>query len=263
MNKFIYEPRERCACGTILAPVEKSRTRTFAWGKVSFRSCRACGSWCQSPQLTRQTVACWYDSDDYQGSSTRIGQFYANYIDDEPARIEEARMRYRRELERFAAAAARLHGLAVRVADFAEIDFPARSFDLVLLYGTISNLRDPAACLRQVCRVLKPGGTLVVNFPAADSFTARLYGPRFWMYAPSVNTFFTTVGLSRALRHAGFLTVRFTRDKQQPSLRKVTTLARLPGTAFLARIGLDRAHLPFPVPAPGVRCVFATKDGTA
>ena len=43
--------------------------------------------------------------------------------------------------------------------------FPSATFDVVLCISILEHLWDPAACLRECHRVLKPGGRLLVNVP--------------------------------------------------------------------------------------------------
>ena len=109
-----------------------------------------------------------------------------------------------------------LHGLDIMVTNIANAPFGPTSFDLVLLFGTLSNLHHLPERLQQIHRWLKPGGHLVANFPAADSFTARLYGRHYWMFAPTANTFLSTKGCRLALAHAGFVVTALRRDVQQP-----------------------------------------------
>ena len=48
------------------------------------------------------------------------------------------------------------------VADALELPFPARSFDLATVAFGIRNVRDPVAALREMARVVRPGGRVVV-----------------------------------------------------------------------------------------------------
>jgi SAM-dependent methyltransferase len=298
MTAFAYASREQCVCGMSLNDAQQSDVWTYAWGEVQFRRCPACMSWCQSPQITPSSIAAWYDSDLYQGSAQHLGEFYSNYLSDETNRLRESRARVRRDFEqllssrgaevlevgcasgsllvvlreaghnvrgidlseRFVVAARTMHGLDVQQRDAASVTYPVASFDLVLLLGTISNLPELPKQLQRIHDWLKPGGHLVANFPAADSWTAKLYGRCYWMFAPTANTFYSTTGCRRAMENAGFIVTRLRRDVQQPSLQKIVTHSRLPFAArLLQRLGLEKAILPWPLPVPGIRIVWAQK----
>jgi SAM-dependent methyltransferase len=241
-------------------------------------------------------LAEWYDSDDYQGSAERRGSAYVNYLEDEPHRVREARARYRRDLffhlppgngrvleigcatgsllsvirdaghevwgldisHRFVEAARQLHDLDVQMADVLSAKIQENYFDMILLLGTLSCLSDITRSLRRIHRLLKSGGTLVLNYPAADSVIARVYGSRFWMFAPTVSTFMTGKGCGIVLEAAGFTTVKSRIDWQAPSLRKLVNHAKagvlLP---VLDALGIGQAPLPVPLPIPGVRIIWA------
>ena len=295
-GKFAYVGRLVCACGEPLESRGRAIRTTAAWGEVSFVRCTACGNWCQSPQIEPATLSAWYDSDDYQGSARRRGSVYVNYLEDEPERMVEARQRYQRDIapflpneggrvlevgcatgsllavvreaghevvgldlsRRFVDAARTLHGLDVRVGDVSAVDIPERHFDVILLFGTISNLADLPRSLARIHRLLKSRGTLILNYPAADALVARIYGSRFWMFAPSVATFLSEQGCRTTLAHAGFTVLRSRTDRQRPSLSKLLNHARMhPVLSLLQRLGLAHRHLPFAIPIPGVRIVWA------
>ncbi|BDD09941.1 SAM-dependent methyltransferase [Fulvitalea axinellae] len=49
-----------------------------------------------------------------------------------------------------------------RILDGQNIDYPDSSFDAVVLHLIVAVIPDPYACMREVVRVLKPGGTVAV-----------------------------------------------------------------------------------------------------
>lgn len=55
------------------------------------------------------------------------------------------------------------------VADGANLPFEADSADIVVSLGVLEYVPDPAALLRSVHRVLRPGGRLIVSFPNRTS----------------------------------------------------------------------------------------------
>jgi SAM-dependent methyltransferase len=71
----------------------------------------------------------------------------------------------------------REYGLDIRSCTLAEAHFADASFDVVHASQLVEHLNDPAAFLREVGRILAPGGILVLATPNADGFQARVLGP--------------------------------------------------------------------------------------
>lgn len=70
--------------------------------------------------------------------------------------------------------------------DLAETPFAPGCFDLILLCDTIETLPEPASVLRELRRVLAPGGALVCNFPDPEGDVAgidmRSVGGKAYLY---------------------------------------------------------------------------------
>jgi len=66
-------------------------------------------------------------------------------------------------LEMIACARARNKGVSIECADVEALPLPPDRFDLVLCIEVLRYLRDPAGCLRELARVLKPGGVCLVT----------------------------------------------------------------------------------------------------
>lgn len=296
--RFEYEERSSCICGQSLKySSAEAINKHCAWGNIKFIRCNVCGSWCQSPQLTLDSLSNWFNSVDYQGSSSSRGLAYVNYINDENSRIEEAQRRYARDLRdnlspgtrvleigcatgsllsvlqdngcivtgldlspKFIGAARDIYGLNILLGDVLGIDLPKKYFDAIILLGTIGNLQNITQYLKKFRELLVEDGLLIFNFVDANSPIVKyVYRSKFWMFAPSINCFMTCKGCSTVLEQAGFRIKTIRQDMQRPSLQKLFNHARI--TAFLPllkSIGLDRAALPFSLPIPSVKLVKAT-----
>src|SRR6185295_17178530 len=61
-----------------------------------------------------------------------------------------------------------------RVADAERLDFPDNSFDVVYSHGVLHHTPDTAGAIKEVHRVLKPGGRAVVMLYHRDSYNYRV-----------------------------------------------------------------------------------------
>jgi SAM-dependent methyltransferase len=102
------------------------------------------------------------------------------------------------------ATSARL-GVPVFVGPFEQAHYPDASFDAISMWDVLEHLHDPLASLRELRRILRPGGALFVRVPNAASYVARLCG-RYWVGydLPRHMTVFTPRTLLRALAETGF-----------------------------------------------------------
>ncbi|BAK74990.1 methyltransferase type 11 [Pseudogulbenkiania sp. NH8B] len=99
-------------------------------------------------------------------------------------------------LARLRRRAARL-GLEVEasVMDGQRLAFPDACFDAVILHLILAVIPDPVACLREVERVLKPGGRAVVF----DKFLADRQRPVWWRVAANQLTRIIATDINRQL----------------------------------------------------------------
>lgn len=103
-----------------------------------------------------------------------------------------------------AVAACRLHGLEVTQGDLASAAFPDNSFDVVTARHLIEHVPDPLALLREIARILKPGGSLYIETPN----TGALLRSRFGIYwfandAPRHLILFSAETLTQAAARCG------------------------------------------------------------
>jgi len=109
------------------------------------------------------------------------------------------------EVDPQAVKAATARGVKVHLGDVAKQAFPEKSFDAIFSSHVIEHLHDPAGLLRECCRILKPGGKLVILTPNIESLGHRWYGPA-WvgLDPPRHLSLFSRAALKRAAEQAGF-----------------------------------------------------------
>lgn len=104
------------------------------------------------------------------------------------------------------ASKARLQGIDVRSGIAEELPFSDGRFDFVLMVTTICFVDDVVKSLREVFRILKPGGFIIVGFVDRESELGKQYSEkkassRFYKDA----TFFSTPEVIRYLEGSGFV----------------------------------------------------------
>lgn len=97
------------------------------------------------------------------------------------------------------------YNLKVFTGTLEEAEFPACSFDAVTMWDVFEHLHDPQGSLKEINRVLKPNGVLVLRVPNLDSWDAWIFG-RYWagLDAPRHLYVFNHDTLSRMLEANGF-----------------------------------------------------------
>jgi SAM-dependent methyltransferase len=104
-----------------------------------------------------------------------------------------------------AAAAVRAHGFEVHVGDLTSARYSDHMFDAVTLWDVLEHLHDPLGMMREVRRILRPHGILVMRTPSLRSWDSQVFG-RYWagLDSPRHLAIFTPVTLAALLEKAGF-----------------------------------------------------------
>jgi SAM-dependent methyltransferase len=76
--------------------------------------------------------------------------------------------------------ARQMHDLDVRTGDLEQARFPDGYFDVVTLWDVLEHLHDPLGSLKEIHRILKSDGVLVIELPNTQSFDAMLFGT-YWI----------------------------------------------------------------------------------
>ena len=90
----------------------------------------------------------------------------------------------------------RKRGMDARVMDALNLKFRAGSFDGVISSHNLEHLGEPLKALREMHRVLKPGGKLALALPTHDSYQGTREDGHFYCWTP--------VTISNLLEQAGF-----------------------------------------------------------
>lgn len=85
-----------------------------------------------------------------------------------------------------------------------EAQFPDGSFDAAALYHVIEHFKSPASEVRELHRVLRPGGLIVIETPNIASLWFSLLGARWRQIIPDHVFFFTPATIERLLGSYGF-----------------------------------------------------------
>ncbi|MBC8247536.1 MAG: methyltransferase domain-containing protein, partial [Deltaproteobacteria bacterium] len=84
--------------------------------------------------------------------------------------------------------------------------YSSGQFDAVVFHHVIEHLVDPLKTLREIRRIMKPGGWLILGTPDFDSGCARLFGSRYRLLHDDTHvSLFTDESMHRLLRDEGFV----------------------------------------------------------
>ncbi len=123
------------------------------------------------------------------------------------------------------------------------LPFEDRSFDGVLSLGVLEHVPDPAGSLRELHRVLRPGGRIYVyKLPNRYSYLeriARLAGLAYHGMLPN-DTIWTTASARAALEQAGFRVLELRRANMLPLTLAGRVAERLAGVIWTLNRGLTR-----------------------
>jgi 2-polyprenyl-3-methyl-5-hydroxy-6-metoxy-1,4-benzoquinol methylase len=95
----------------------------------------------------------------------------------------------------------------IRIAPtLAAAEYPGAFFDRAVVWHVLEHLRDPAATLVELRRVLAPDGELVISVPNFSSLQARWAGPAWFHLDPPRHLWhFSLEALRRLVKRAGFV----------------------------------------------------------
>jgi 2-polyprenyl-3-methyl-5-hydroxy-6-metoxy-1,4-benzoquinol methylase len=217
------------------------RSTKFRDGPFSVVTCTDCGLTYVTPRLTDASLLDEVYNEDYWSSSSAKQRGYTDYRADETLYLKTYRKRLsvvKRHFERpgrvldvgcaagyflrvmqeqgwevaglepsaaIRAHADRLLGEGVVRGDLlGEVELEPASFDLVTMWDVIEHIPDTVAAVREVSRLLAPGGKLLVETQNVDSLAARVLGKRWQHYKHAEHIYhFNAATLGTVLERGG------------------------------------------------------------
>jgi 2-polyprenyl-3-methyl-5-hydroxy-6-metoxy-1,4-benzoquinol methylase len=99
-------------------------------------------------------------------------------------------------------------GIDIQQGTLRETDYPDGYFDVVTMWDVLEHVTDPLCELREVRRILKKGGILIINYPDIGTWMAKLTGRHWWFLLSVHLTYFSSDTLKLMLGKAGFEPIR-------------------------------------------------------
>lgn len=127
------------------------------------------------------------------------------------------------DVSEYAAAVARQEfGMNVKAGNIEKTDFPDAHFDAIVLWDIIEHLIRPVEAMKEVHRILKPGGYVFISTDDAANWLPRLLGSRWWaLAAPLHLCHFSKKGMTAAFRRAGLELEAFHPDPRRYGIAEI------------------------------------------
>lgn len=113
------------------------------------------------------------------------------------------------EVSDAAAEAGRRAGLDIFGGTLLEAKLPSQYFDYVRSNHSFEHIENPREVLREIRRIIKPDGKLLIGVPNVDSWAARAFGPYWFNLGPPVHPYgYSPKTLKLMLEREGFAVER-------------------------------------------------------
>jgi 2-polyprenyl-3-methyl-5-hydroxy-6-metoxy-1,4-benzoquinol methylase len=109
------------------------------------------------------------------------------------------------ELSKYAANKSKEKELNINVGTLYSAKYPSNYFDVVTIQDVIEHVKDPVKQLKEVYRILKPGGYIFIVTPDVDGFWSKILGHLWYHYKPGEHViYFSQKTLNKILRDNNF-----------------------------------------------------------
>ena len=104
--------------------------------------------------------------------------------------------------------AGKYYKLDVKVGTLDTVKYPSNFFDCIVMIEVIEHLTDPKKTLKEINRILKLNGLIVIQTSNVDSLISKIKGPKWGYYNFGHLYLFSRKTLKRYLNDAGFELVK-------------------------------------------------------
>lgn len=205
-------------------------------GAIPFVRCRSCGAVYQNPQPRQEDLSERYDAEYFLYERANEENFFnlmrlgledigfdelkerapRSFLDIGCATgmllAHVKRQGFREQGVEICAPAAKFgireRGISIHIGDLESAGFTDESFGFVHSSHVIEHLTDPNSFLKEIYRILVPGGYLLLTTPDIAGFQARLFGERWRSAIHDHMLLFSRRTLDKALRTAGFTVLK-------------------------------------------------------
>jgi len=100
------------------------------------------------------------------------------------------------------------YGIKAKRGMFENMETPTQKYDIVTMLDVIEHASDPMAMVQKANSCLVPNGLLVVTTPNIGSWTARLFGRRWWGFRRMHTLYFSRLSMRQMLARGGFRVIQ-------------------------------------------------------
>ena len=97
----------------------------------------------------------------------------------------------------------------IRIGELTDNSWDSEFFDYITLWHQFEHDFDPVTTIREIHRILKPSGKVIIDVPSIDSIERSVFG-RYWsMYTPPFHlNHFSPKSITRLLEENGFIVLK-------------------------------------------------------